>query len=199
MQVQRLEMTTAAVSAKRCPQCGKAAMLEALLCPACGHRYRTRFAAPERTQAFDLFLVPPVTAKRRHVSPALRTFGLAFASSFALVALAGGLLWAGLDLRQPAPPRPHLATPAVVPAANRAGHLYGAIQLSMSLYDLAQAAGSTGQVRRNNDPHILLLAYDYPVQSVHVMLTRTDVTSDNYQVRSVALYQGRTLLCRRDQ
>ena len=172
-------------------------MLEALLCPACGHHYRTRFAAPvERTQAFDILLVPPVAARRRRVSPALRTFGLAFASSFALVALSGALLWAGLSLRQPILAKQQMTASAALPAASRAERLYGAIGISMSLYELAEAAGGTGRVVRGSDPHTLLLSYDYPTQSVHVALSRDDVSSDNYRVRSVALYQGRTLLQR---
>ena len=196
MQVQRLNMTRPAVSAKRCPQCGKAAMLDALLCPACGHHYRTRFAAPvERTQAFDILLTPPVAVRKRRVSPALRTFALAFTSSFALVALAGVLLWAGLGLRQPVPAKPQLAASAP-PAPSRAERLYRAIGISMSLYDVAEAAGSTGRVVRGSDPHMLLLAYDYPTQTVHVALGRDDVSSDNYRVRSVELYRGRTLLQR---
>ena len=170
-------------------------MLEALLCPACGHHYRTRFAAPvERTQAFDILLVPPVAVRKRRVSPALRTFGLAFASSFALVALSGALLWAGLSLRQPILAKPRMTASAALPAASRAERLYGAIGISMSLYELAEAAGGTGRVVRGSDPHMLLLSYDYPNQSVHVALGRDDVSSDNYRVRSVALYQGRTLL-----
>ena len=198
MQVQRLKMTGPAVCAKRCPQCGKAALLEALLCPACGHRYRTRFAAlAERTQAFDILLVPPVTAARkRWVSPALRTFGLAFASSFLAVALVGGLLWTGLALRQPPPAKPRLIAASALPAASRAERLYKAIGISMSLYDVAEAAGGTGRVVRGSDPYTLLLAYDYPTQSVHVALGRDDVSSDNYRVLSVELYRGRTLLQR---
>lgn len=196
MQVQRLNRTGSAVSAKRCPQCGKAAMLEASLCNACGHQYRTRFVAPVgRTQAFDILLVPPVAARKRRVSPALRTFGLAFVSSFLLVALGGSFLWAVLSLRQPIPVKPQTAALAL-PAASRAERLYGAIRTSMSLYDVAEAAGGTGRVVRANDPHLLLLAYDYPTQTVHVALSRTDVSSDNYRVQSVELYRGRTLLQR---
>jgi len=197
MQVQRLNMTGPAVCAKRCPQCGKAAMLEALHCAACGHRYRTRFAAPlERTQAFDILLVPPVKARKRRVSPVVRTFGLAFASSFLLVALVGGLLWAGLGLRQSILAKPRTIAAAALPAASRAERLYGAIGISMSLYDVAEAAGGTGRVVRGSDPHMLLLAYDYPTQSVHVVLGRDDISSDNYRVRLVELYHGRTLLQR---
>lgn len=170
-------------------------MLDALLCPACGHQYRTRFAAPlQRTQAFDILLVPPVAVRRR-ISPALRTFGLAFASSFAVVALAGCLLWAGLNLRLPVLAKPQGAASSL-PEASRAERLYGAIGISMSLYDVAEAAGGTGRVVRGNDPHTLLLAYDYPTQTVHVALSRDDVASDNYRVRSVELYRGRTLLQR---
>lgn len=171
-------------------------MLDALTCPACGHRYRTRFEVPaiQKTQAFDIVLRPPVLIRSPRVSPAVRTFVLAFASSFGLVALAGGLLWLGWGLHT-APAKPHLTAAAQLPMT-KAERLYAAIDMAMSLYDLDQAAGRTGRIIRVSDPHMLLLSYDYPGQSVHVSLDRTDVTSGNYRVRSVALYQGRALLQR---
>ncbi len=169
-------------------------MLQALACPTCGHRYRTRFAVPpvERTQAFDLIVVPPVATRPPRLSPALRTFALSFASSFGLVALAGSLLWLGWGLRA-SPVQPQ-GTPAPAVAATKAERLYGAIATAMSLYDVEQAAGGAGRVVRNGDPHTLLLSYEYPPQTVRVSLNRTDITSGNYQVQSVALYRGKTLL-----
>ncbi len=173
-------------------------MLEALLCPACGHRYRTRFAVPplEQTQAFDIVLVPPVRTRPPRVSSAMKTFVTAFASSFGLVALAGGLLWVGWGLEKPVFSQPGMTASAAAPQASRAERLYAAVGISMSLYDLDQAAGGTGRVIHGSDLHTLLLSYDYADQSVQVALDRTDVTSDDYRVRSVALYQGRTLLQR---
>lgn len=167
-------------------------MLEALACPACGHRYRTRFAVPpvERTQAFDILLVPPVTARPARVSPALRTFAVSFASSFGLVALVGGLLWLGWGLRA-SPVRPR---PAAVQTRTKAERLYGAIGPGMSLYDVEQAAGGAGRVIRSRNPYVLLLFYDLAHQGVLVSLNRGDVSSGDYRVRSVALYQGRTLV-----
>ena len=169
-------------------------MLEALACPACGHRYRTRFAAPpvEQTQAFDIMLAPPVVMRRPLLSPALRTFALSFASSFGLVALAGGLLWLGWGLRA-APARLRPAAASARPQA-KAEHLYGAIWPAMSLYDVEQAAGGTGRVVRSGGPLTLLLSYDFPPQSVRVSLIRTDLSSGDYRVHAVALYRGRTLL-----
>ncbi len=167
-------------------------MLEALACPACGHRYRTRFAAPpvERTQAFDIMLVPPVVTRPPRVSPALRTFALSFASSFGLVALVGGLLWLGWGLRA-SPDKPH---PAAVQTQTKAERLYRSVGTAMSLYDVEQAAGGAGHVIRTADPYMLRLSYDFSYQSVQVSLSRTDVSSGDYRVRSVALYQGKTLL-----
>ena len=66
----------------------------------------------------------------------------------------------------------------------------------MSLYDLDKAAGGMGRVVRASDPHVLLLSYDYPHQSVHVSLSRSDLTSGDYQVQAVSLYQGNVLLQR---
>ena len=64
----------------------------------------------------------------------------------------------------------------------------------MSLYDLDKTAGGMGRVIRASDPHLLMLSYDYPHQSVHVSLSRTDLAGTDYQVQAVSLYQGRTLL-----
>ena len=168
-------------------------MLEALACPACGHRYRTRFAAPpiEQTQAFDIVLVPPTALRRPLLSPALRTFALSFASSFGLVALAGSLLWLGWGLRA-APVK--LRSAAAAKPQVKADHLYSAIWPAMSLYDVEQAAGGTGRVVRSGGPLTLLLSYDFPPRSVEVSLIRTDSSSGDYRVQSVALYRGKTLL-----
>lgn len=170
-------------------------MLEVLACPACGHRYRTRFAVPamERTQAFDIVLTPPVVLRPPAVSPALRSFALSFASSFGLVALIGGLLWLGLGLgAAPARPRPAAAAPQT-----KAERLYGAIETAMSLYDVEQAAGGAGRVIRSGNPYLLLLSYDFPSESVRVSLDRTDVSSGDYRVQAVALYRNKTLVRRR--
>ena len=169
-------------------------MLQALVCPVCGHRYRTRFAVPpvERTQAFDILLAPPVVMRPPLLSPALRTFMVSFASSFGLVALAGGLLWLGWGLRA-APVQPHPASMSTV-SATKAEQLYGAVGLAMSLYDVEQVAGGQGRVIHTVDPRTLLLSYDYPPQTVRVSLNRDDISSGNYRVQSVALYRGKTLL-----
>ena len=67
----------------------------------------------------------------------------------------------------------------------------------MSLYDLDKAAGGMGRVVPTRDPHVLLLFYQYPPQTVHVLLARTDLAGADYQVQAVALYQGKVLLQRR--
>lgn len=173
-------------------------MLEALACPACGHRYRTRFAVPpiEQTQAFDIVLTPPVVMRSPAVSSALRTFALSFASSFGLVALVGGMLWLGWGLRAaPTGPRP---AAAVQPQA-KAEKLYGAVATGMSLYDVEQAAGGTGRVIHGSDPYVLRLWYDFSYRSVLVSLNRADTASGDYRVRSVALYEGKLLIQRRTE
>lgn len=197
------------VSAKRCPECGKAAVLEAVVCPACGHGYRTRFAEPSlhRTEAFSLLLLPsaaPAVAVRRP-RPA-RSFTLAFWSSFLLVALAGALLWLGWSVWQWPPlqasaPAASVSAPAVrlVSHSDPAEQLYKTIDLTMSLYQLDRAAGGTGRVIPCPDPHTLLLSYDYPPRSVRVSLSRTDLSGGDYQVQMVALYHGKTLLQRHAQ
>ena len=148
---------------------------------------------------FDILLVPPARTRGPRVSAALRAFGRAFAGSFGLAALTAGLLWVGRDLRLPAAPKTALGGAALRSAVpgSRAERLFGAIRPSMSLYELAEAAGGTGRVVRSDDPHLLLLSYDDPPQCVHVCLTRTDVSGDNYRVQSVTLYRGRLLVQRR--
>ena len=74
--------------------------------------------------------------------------------------------------------------------------LYQTIGPAMSLYELDQAAGGTGRVIQASDPHLLLLSYDYPSRSVRVSLSRDDVTSGDYRVQDVSLYEGHTLLQR---
>ena len=174
-------------------------MLQALSCPVCGHRYRTRFVEPpvEKTEAFTLMVTPPVVVRPSRQAASLRTFRLAFFGSFLVVALIGGLFCLGWSIRQPASalsPKP--AVPALV-SVSPALHLYQAVKPAMSLYDLDKAAGGMGHVVRVSDPHALLLFYEYPPQSVHVLLSRTDLAGADYQVQAVALWQGKVLLQRR--
>ena len=170
-------------------------MLQAFSCPVCGHRFRTRFVEPpvEKTEAFTLMVVPPVAVRPPRRAGAARAFRLAFLGSFLLVALVGGLLCLGWSIRQPAAA---LSLRPAVPAASAspALRLYQAIKPAMSLYDLDKTAGGMGRIVRASDPHLLLLSYDYPPQSVHVSLSRTDLASGDYQVQAVSLYQGKTLL-----
>lgn len=204
------------VSAKRCPQCGKVTGLHASECSACGHRFRTRFEEPvERTEAFDAVMLPrppapagPPPMPRR---PGLSPFVLAFLGSFCLVAVAGVAAWLALSLSLGLAPHP-VASPGTptnssvsAPLASsltgarrsgRAEDLYERIEISMSLYDVDQAAGGMGRLARSSDPHILLLSYDYPDQSVRVSLFRSDLTGTDYRVQAVALYHGNTLLHR---
>ncbi len=175
-------------------------MLQAFSCPACGHRFRTRFVEPpvEKTEAFTLMVVPPAASLRPRRAGAPWTFRLAFLGSFLFVALAGGLFCLGWSIRQPsaAPPLRVAGSSSHLAPASPAVHLYQAINPAMSLYDLDKAAGGMGRIIRNSDPHTLLLSYDYPHQSVHVSLSRTDLASGDYQVQAVSLYQGKTLLQR---
>jgi hypothetical protein len=178
-------------------------MLQASSCSVCGHRFRTRFVEPpiERTEAFTLMAVPPPARPLRRVrrSGGAEAFRLAFLSSFSLIALAGGLICLGWSFRQP-PTTAHAAqkpvpTSRTIPV-NQAVSLYRAIKPMMSLYDMDKAAGGTGRVIRGSDPHTLLLSYDYPPQSVHVSLFRSDLEDGDYQVQAVSLYQGKILLQR---
>lgn len=205
------------VSAKRCPQCGKVTGLHASECGACGHQFRTRFAEPvERTQAFDAVMLPrppaspahPPLPRRRGVSP----FVLAFLGSFCLVAVVGLAAWLAWSFLPGSAPRSAAAAPGSSPGpsagaplassyagarrSGRAEYLYERIGISMSLYDVDQAAGGMGRVAHSSDPHVLLLSYDYPDQSVRVSLFRGDLTGDDYRVQAVALYHGNVLLHR---
>ena len=205
------------VSAKRCPQCGKVTGLHTSECGACGHQFRTRFAEPvERTQAFDAVMLPrpptprpPALPRRSGVSP----FVLAFLGSFCLVAVAGLAAWLALSLSgaftvrpvaavRPSPARTSPAGTSAKPiytatrATGRAEDLYERIEISMSLYDVDQAAGGMGRLARSSDPHVLLLSYDYAAQSVRVSLFRSDLSGTDYRVQAVALYRGNTLLHR---
>ena len=196
------------VSAKRCPECGKVTGLHTGECGACGHRFRTRFAAPaERTEAFDAVMLPravvppPAPRRRAGVSP----FVSAFLGSFCLVATAGLAAWLAWGFSQRAVSAPGgavsgAARPAVyTPGGRRSGRaeeLYGRIGMAMSLYDVDQAAGGMGRLVRSSDAHVLLLSYDYPDQSVRVSLYRGDLTGDDYRVQAVALYHGNALLHR---
>ena len=170
-------------------------MLQAFVCNTCGHRFRTRFVEPriERTEAFTLMAVPPVALRPPRRPGAARTFRLAFWGGFLAVALAGALFWLVWKVEQPPAPAP-VSAPVSVPRVSRAVRLYRTIGPAMSLYDLDEAAGGTGRVIRVSDPHMLLLSYDYPDQSVRVSLSRLDVTGGDYQVQAVSLYQGNTLL-----
>ena len=208
------------VSAKRCPQCGKVTGLHASECSACAHRFRTRFEEPvERTEAFDAVMLPrppaahPPAPRRRGLSP----FVLAFLGSFCLVSVAGLAAWLAWSVSLGVAPRAASGPPAgiaagapagpslsALPASSVAGvhpggraeDLYERIEMSMSLYDVDQAAGGMGRLARSSDPHVLLLSYDFPDQSVRVSLFRGDLTSDDYRVQAVALYHGNTLLHR---
>jgi hypothetical protein len=188
-----------AVSAKRCPECGKMAVLQAENCTGCGHQFRTQFDAPaNRTQAFDAVMLPrlpvlPVQPVRR--AQPLKTFSAAFSVSFVLVIVVGIAAWffwgtAPTVLSPVVPPAVYASTRVPL----RAEDLYERITISMSLYDLDQAAGSTGRIIHTSHPHSLILSYDFPGQSVRVSLSRTDPTINDYRVQAVALYRGSTLL-----
>ena len=202
-----------ALSAKRCPKCSKIVSLQETECGECGHQFRTKFQDPmDRTQAFDAVLLPraPHTTVRPISTPvpmpvrvhpsAFATFGLAFLGSFSLVALLGLGAWLGLGLGKPvtlAPTKPaSLASTSPRVRSGDARDLYDQVTLSMSLFDLDQVAGGLGRIIRSSDPHILLLSYDYPEQSVRVSLYSVDPSGDDYRVQAVALYRGRQLLHR---
>jgi len=202
----------ASVSAKRCPECAKVTSLQAMECLNCGHQFRTRFAEPtNRTEAFDAMMLPhpPAAAvpprpqlypvRRPRKASAHSAFTLAFAASFCLVAVVGLVIWLMFSLdRGSAITLSHIpsATFAGTLQTGRAEDLYERIGISMSLYDLDQAAGGMGRIIHSDSPHALLLSYDFPDQSVRVSLYRSDITSDDYRVEAVALYHGNTLLHR---
>ena len=190
------------VSAKRCPECGRVAALQSTECLDCGHRFRTRFEGPDdRTQAFDAVLLPRppenFAAPVRRRQPPPPTFLFAFVGSFCLVAVLGVIIWLAWNLNQEARPTLPSSVPLRVEAqAGRADDLYDRVQLSMSLYDLDQIAGSMGRVIRTPSPYTLLLTYDFPGQTVHVLLLRSDLSGNDYRVEAVALYHGKTLVQR---
>ena len=202
----------ASVSAKRCPECSKVTGLQATECSSCGHQFRTRFAEPSnRTEAFDATMLPrpPVSMIPLRTNPyPVRSpgkvstsfaFAVAFAASFCLVVVVGLAFWLILSLNRgpsAALPPANPATFAGAAPAGRAVDLYERIGVSMSLYDLDQAAGGMGRIIHTNNPHALLLSYDFPDQSVRVSLYRSDITSDDYRVDAVALYHGTTLMQR---
>lgn len=148
----------------------------------------------ERTEAFLLRVMPPLRPLAPHRAGGARTFQAAFLSGFLVVFLVAGLLWLGWSEW----PGPRSSIPPPLPAAaapgSRAVRLFRSVKPMMSLYDLDRAAGGMGRVIRNSDPHRLLLCYDYPPQSVCVLLSRADVSGGNYQVQDVSLYQGKTRL-----
>ena len=80
--------------------------------------------------------------------------------------------------------------------ARQADDLYNQIQIAASLYDLDQTAGNMGRAVRTPDPYALLLTYEFPGQSVHVLLRRPDLAGNDYRVQAVALYHGKTLIQR---
>ena len=144
-------------------------------------------------------------------------FVLAFLGSFCLVSVAGLAAWLAWSVSLSVAPRAVAGSSAgpsagasagpsvsALPASSLAGarpggraeDLYERIEMSMSLYDVDQAAGGMGRLARSSDPHVLLLSYDFPDQSVRVSLFRGDLTSDDYRVQAVALYHGNTLLHR---
>lgn len=186
------------VSAKQCPQCGIAASLSAGFCDDCGHQYRTCFTGPvESTQIFPSTAAPlpqavlPATApqpRRVAGSGALR---LALWSLLIFVSCAGAVCLF-LQVNQPSAIKTVKASS--LPAVDPARQLYESIGISMSLYDLDQAAGSVGRVLPDTNPQMLLLAFDYPGQSVHVMLLRADPANQDYRVHAAALYRGGTQL-----
>ncbi len=152
---------------------------------------------------------PPVTmiAPRPQIYPIRHpgkvttqsAFTLAFAASFCFVAVVGLAIWLIFNLnRGPAVslPSANPATFAGTASSGRAEDLYERVAISMSLYDLGQAAGGMGRIIHTNDPHALLLSYDFPEQSVRVSLYRSDIAGDDYRVDAVALYHGTTLLQR---
>ena len=192
------------VSAKRCPECGKITTLHAAQCLDCGHQFRTRFQEPDdRTEAFDAVMLPrpplpaSVPVRRTHRPGTAFAFSLAFLGSFCLVATIGILAWLAWNVSREVSPTP--ARPLTYVAGTRAGRaedLYERIAISMSLYDLDQAAGGMGRVVRSTNSHLLLLSYDFSDQSVRVSLYRSDLMGDDYRVQAVALYHGHTLLHR---
>ena len=180
----------------------------------------------ERTEAFDAVMLPrlPTTGAYppgaqplgayppRVFRPRVSPFVLAFLGSFCLVAVVGLGAWLALNVNQSltqrpdTETRPYLAGPSSagrpVPTytatrpTGRAEDLYERIEISMSLYDVDQAAGGMGRLARSFDPHVLLLSYDYADQSVRVSLFRSDLSGTDYRVQAVALYRGNTLLHR---
>ena len=217
-----MDIMSTSVSAKRCPRCGKVTGLHTTECGSCGHRFRTRFAQPtERTEAFDAVVLPRPPAANPPMHPSVYPpmprrwtappFVMAFLGSFCLVATVGIAAWIAWGFSQgpspqPAPSlHPSVSAPAggPLPAAysgarrtGRAEDLYERIGIAMSLYDVDQAAGGMGRLAHSSDPHVLLLSYDYPDQSVRVSLYRGDLTGDDYRVQAIALYHGNVLLHR---
>ena len=197
------------VGAKQCPHCGTLTLLQAGLCPACGHRFRTRFIELPDPAEFEEGGIPPITPLHSVIRvKAPRSRGRAALMAAAAMFCLFALLWLGRSLGLPAPKLP-LSPPASLSAAQaeltadpsevppaQAESLYSSIQLAMSLYDLDQTAGGLGRVIPVADQNALLLSYDYPDQSVHVLLLRSDVGANDYQVQTVALYRGKTLLQR---
>ena len=183
----------ASVSAKRCPQCGKVTGLYVEECRACGHRFRTRFVEPaDQAEAFDAVMLPRLSAarpflpRRRGLSPFVLAWNLSRGPAANTARTSAGLSASA-------------SLPAAYEGARRSGRaedLYEKIEMAMSLYDVDQAAGGMGRSLHSSDPHVLLLSYGYPDQSVRVSLYRGDLTGDDYRVQAVAIYRGKVLLRR---
>ena len=151
-------------SAKRCPECGVVTTLHAAECAGCGHRYRTRFAEPERTEAFDAVLLPRPPATLPHPSaapsrlpsahPAARppaplppragsaSFTQAFLGAFCLVASVGLGVWLTWGWSQGAGRR------GVAPAASSARRSEAGGGFSFALPAGASAPASAGGMGR---------------------------------------------------
>ncbi len=192
------------VSAKRCPECGKVAALRARECPECGHEFRTRFAEPaDRTEAFDASLLARSPAGsgrsgRQRGRRAPSSFAAAFLGAFCLAAAIGLGAWLAGGFHpefhsRPVPARPRSVSSAGIPRSGQAEALYERLAPLMSLHDVDRAAGGLGRVARSPSPHVMLLSYDYPQQSVRVLLYRR-APAGEFRVRSVALYHGNLLL-----
>lgn len=192
------------LSAKRCPQCSVVTTLDATECLECGHRFRTRFQPIlDRTQAFDAVMLARGSAPQsRRPGRARRSgpgfaFGLAFAGSFCLIATVGILSWLAWNVRQEtAAPRAQSALYAAAPRLGGGEDLYERIMISMTRYELSQTASGLGRLIRSSNPHLMLLSYDFPTESVRVSLYRPDLRTEDFRVQAVALYHGNTLLQR---
>lgn len=190
------------VSAKRCPECRQVTALDTAKCLRCGHLFVSRFEGPPSISSLPLS--PPPSA---FPPPAGRARpGLAIAAVIVVLGIAvGTAAWLLGGGSAPSPnvssaPLPASRPPLPQPPLAQAEALYQRIQLSMSLYAVTQAAGSSGSVVRSADPHRLALSYDFPGEDaahVRVSLFRAGLSGDDYRVESVALYSGKHLVKQR--